>query len=222
MERLLRALSDVFAFDENPLCMLRINLRPARRELVLADGATVRPDDTVVNLFTWPERVPPYAHGETSAGLSWQREYTLRLSFTLHRLWRYLHNHPEWSRAIALTGLFVFPEGRYAELGTAALVRLGFHSDSLVMSPHGVDATLGRSPSHRAGVYEQYLVRALLRSSSRWSTAGRAVVERYWVSRARLDAAHAQTAAALPDDEPFYWERYAPRDDPQPQPPRVI
>jgi len=208
MDRLLRALADVFAFDESDLCVLRISAGPVGRELVLADGTPLNPQDAVIRLYTWPEHLPPLHVGVD--GTVWASSYEAKLRYTLHRLRRYLHNHPELNRTVAATGLFIYPEGHFGERGQGILNRLGLDPDSLTMSPHGVDPLLTTGSDHPTDLYERWLRRRLTRSYARLSLTGRAVGDRRWISRDRLDQLHAEPPPGTDADQPYYWERYAP------------
>jgi YkoP domain len=116
MDFISRKLLGIVEFDSSEDCLLRIALHRNDREIGLADGALLRPGDTVMELHLWNEhlRVP-----ETGPDLRWAAASRRRFDRSLQRLAAHLETDPKFGavRAVmiapALTGRQQRKDRRY-------------------------------------------------------------------------------------------------------------
>jgi hypothetical protein len=78
----------VFEYTDDPACIFRLDISPARRPVVLRDGTCIRPGDRIARLHYWNEQIP--AMPEDGPTIGWARRMQRAIAISLQDLARYL------------------------------------------------------------------------------------------------------------------------------------
>lgn len=102
VDTLLRAYHGIYEFTDDPACVFRIGLGPARGRVILGDGTEIRGGEPVGALHLWNEHLRPYADGGPDLG--WASDMRRRLSHSLQLLADYIEREPAWRTVQAFRG----------------------------------------------------------------------------------------------------------------------
>jgi len=120
----LRRRHGVFEYTRNPDCLFRIQLIAGGADVVLSDGARVRPGDRLVNLHLWNEQFPPFPHGRPT--LAWARRVNRGFEGSLRELHRYLAERRDLDDAAALCANMGFGSATRGAQLARYVARFGF------------------------------------------------------------------------------------------------
>jgi hypothetical protein len=121
---LLRRLSGVFQFTDDPRCIFRLQLTNTRHDVRLSDGTVVRKGDPVLGLHFWNEHLPPI--GPEGSDVAWGARAARMTHSSLGAIASWLQDHPELADRQVIGGTTVLIESCLTG-GTARLIRrLGF------------------------------------------------------------------------------------------------
>jgi hypothetical protein len=129
----LRRLEGIYAFSQDPNCVLRISRSVSRRKQVLADGSLIRVGDPLIELHWWNEHIARLA--ATGSSLQWGLQFYRHTYHSLLALARYLEQSPELREIVALHGATTFPDETSYQHHANAFRRLGF--ELVVLPPPG-------------------------------------------------------------------------------------
>jgi YkoP domain len=93
VDRSLRRANGIFEFCYDEDCILRIGVIPAESRILLPDGTEVLPEDPVVDLHFWNERLVELDRVRSSLG--WGGAFRTRLRSSLRQLAGYVDSHAE-------------------------------------------------------------------------------------------------------------------------------
>jgi hypothetical protein len=102
LDAIIRSLYGVYEFTDDPTCVLRIGLSPARAPVPLSDGTQIEIGELVGSLHFWNEHLPRYAAG--GPDLRWACVARDQVIHSLHALAVYVQNEPAWRQIRALRG----------------------------------------------------------------------------------------------------------------------
>jgi hypothetical protein len=118
IDAVLRSYYDIVEYTDDPRCIFRLGLSPARAPLVLADGTTVQTGEPVGTLHFWNEHLPRYRSGGPE--LHWAAEMRRRLQLSLRALAGFVEMQRDWREVRAFRGEAALSSRR----GTPQLARL--------------------------------------------------------------------------------------------------
>jgi hypothetical protein len=90
--RLRRRLA-VVEYTAHPVCVFRLGIARARRQLVLRDGTRLQAGQYIAQLHFWNEHVPPVPQNGTT--IRWARQMQQSIATSLRELARYLSSRPD-------------------------------------------------------------------------------------------------------------------------------
>jgi len=126
----LRSYYRIQEFTDDPRCMLRIGLMPARMAVFLSDGTEIREGEPVGSLHLWNEHVPRYSG--SGPNLAWAKEMRRRMLRSFRLLANYTERDPAWQRVPAFCGHSMLS----SRIGGAQMRRLALrHGFELVEPP---------------------------------------------------------------------------------------
>jgi len=99
VDRSLRRANGIFEYCDDGDCILRISVIPADSRILLPDGTEVLPEDPIVDLHFWNERLVDLARVRSSLG--WGAAFRRRLRSSLRQLADYVDSHEELNGAKA-------------------------------------------------------------------------------------------------------------------------
>lgn len=102
VDTVLRAYHGIVEYTDDPDCVFRIGLVPARDAITLSDGTKIAPDEPVGSLHLWNENLPPYTNG--GPDLAWATDMRRRVLRSLQLLADYVEREPSWRGVPALLG----------------------------------------------------------------------------------------------------------------------
>lgn len=185
LDAALRRWYGICEFTADPTCLLRIELRRARSDLVLSDGTQIRPGDAVAVLHLWNEHMPRYAEPEPSLG--WASVMGRRFQLSLSALAERLHAEPAWREVRAICATPAMSHRQNApQLGRVA-VRFGFEA---VTSAPGVTAWLRLLGGDCLG----WLLARGFNPAAAARQRFRRAQQDFWMSRRQLLARYARQA----------------------------
>lgn len=123
IDRSLRRAQGIFEFSNDDDCILRIAVIPAETRILLPDGTQLRPEDPIVDLHLWNERLPGLVHDGSS--LAWGASFRTRMRATLRLLAEYLASEPDLKKVKACRARVAFLRDRLVQ---RAARHLGFVS----------------------------------------------------------------------------------------------
>jgi hypothetical protein len=124
LDLVLRRLTGVIEYWDDPQCLFRIQRGRAPRELRLSDGSVVPAGAPVIILHLWNEQLPQI--GPSGADLAWALEVGRRLRLSLRALAEVAQSDKRFQDGLALGGVTVLAPLGTAAGGTRLLQRLGF------------------------------------------------------------------------------------------------
>lgn len=99
-DMVLRRLYRIREFTDDPDCIFRVGLQPARDTLRLADGTRIEAGETIGTLHFWNEHLPRYA--AQCPGLGWACEMRRQVVHSLGALALHIETDPAWRGIKAL------------------------------------------------------------------------------------------------------------------------
>jgi hypothetical protein len=102
IDALLRAGHGIAEYTDDPACVFRVGLGPARQPMHLADGTDIAAGEPVGSLHLWNEHLPPYAHG--GPDLAWASDMRRRVFRSLQLLAEAIDREPAWLGVRAFRG----------------------------------------------------------------------------------------------------------------------
>ncbi|WP_237478180.1 hypothetical protein [Lichenibacterium dinghuense] len=180
----------VVPFSDDEDCILRIALVPARRTLLLSDGAEIRAGDTVADVHCWNERIPAMPVG--GADLAWAQKASLRLRRSLELLAHAMATEPGLSvvKACRANVNFVGLGGSNRSV-SRIIARLGYEDVDEGVKPIGTRL-------HEA--LENLLIGALVWTHNPEALRREKIVRErrpVWSSRAMMLALHAASPSSV-------------------------
>lgn len=124
LDRRLRRHHGVRAFSPVEGNLLRISTGIAGQHIAFADGTKLCPDDAVIDLHLWNERIPTL--GPLRPGLAWASRAKRRIEHSLAVLAAHVETTPSLTACTAIRGEAVFLTGRRAGTLSRIARRLGF------------------------------------------------------------------------------------------------
>src|SRR6266446_209404 len=94
LDALLRSLYGIREFTDDPHCVLRIDISPARMPVTMSDGTRVRAGQLIGELHLWNEHIPRYS--EHGPDLGWAADMRRRILLSLRLLAQHAERHPAW------------------------------------------------------------------------------------------------------------------------------
>lgn len=94
IDSLLRSYYSICEFTDDPACVLRLGLSPARAPVSLTDGTAIRRGQPVGTIHLWNEQLPRYAAG--GPDLRWAADMRRRLVRSLRALAEFVDSEPPW------------------------------------------------------------------------------------------------------------------------------
>ena len=120
IDRRMRQRIDIWEFNQDPACILRVGTATARIGAQLADGTIIKPGDTIGVIHLWNERMPQIpAEGPT---LAWARQFRGGLFGSFRLLADYVAESPRLAHIPAFGGELPFV---FTPATTRMLERLG-------------------------------------------------------------------------------------------------
>jgi hypothetical protein len=96
VDAMLRSFYGIQEFSDDPHCVLRIGISPARMPVVMSDGTRICEGQLVGELHLWNEHIPRYSgHGPD---LGWAADMRRRVVQSLRLLAQHAEHHPAWQR----------------------------------------------------------------------------------------------------------------------------
>jgi hypothetical protein len=96
LDALLRSLYGIREFTDDPHCVLRIGISPARMPVTMSDGTRVRAGQLIGELHLWNEHIPRYS--EHGPDLGWAADMRRRILLSLRLLAQHAERHPAWQQ----------------------------------------------------------------------------------------------------------------------------
>ena len=90
----IRTCYGVYEFTDDPSCVLRVGLSPARSTISLSDGTRIEAGELVGTLHIWNEHLPRYA--PDGPDLRWACVVRNRVLHSFHALALYVESEPAW------------------------------------------------------------------------------------------------------------------------------
>jgi hypothetical protein len=104
--------------------LLRISTGIAGQHIAFADGTKLCPDDAVIDLHLWNERIPTL--GSLRPGFAWASRAKRRIEYSLAMLAAHVEANPSLTACTAIRAEAVFLTGRRAGTLSRIARRLGF------------------------------------------------------------------------------------------------
>ncbi len=95
---------DIIEYSSHPLCLFRVQIAPAQRQLTLRDGTRITAGQPVAELHFWNEHIPRVPR--KGADINWARRMQQGIAVSLSELARYLASRPELRDVAAICGDF--------------------------------------------------------------------------------------------------------------------
>ena len=121
IDRSLRRAKGIFEFCDDEDCLLRIAVIPAETRILLPDGTQLRPEDPIVDLHFWNERMPSLVQFHSS--LAWGAVFRTRMRASMAFLAEYLASDPDLEGVKACRARVAFLRDRRIQ---SAARHLGF------------------------------------------------------------------------------------------------
>jgi ceramide glucosyltransferase len=180
LDAYLRRRQRIFEFTENPRCILRANVMPAKHDIEFPDGTVVHANSPVAILHLWNEHLPTIP--PEGPDLRWAMELRKSLLFSLRQLARAARYDPRLASAQAFGGPANFvSRGGVVQVARMA-ARYGFDS----LPPAAGANTLGQRIHD---YFEDFLVLGLQWAFNPVSLRGKSLHrprESLWMTRKEL------------------------------------
>jgi len=191
----LRREQGIFVFDDDPACILRISLAPAKAEVALSGGTVVAAGERLVIVHFWNERLPPIP--PEGPDLRWARRMVQGAIYSLRLLAQYLASQPGLATVQAVgSDLAGFLAAGDLDLGVGFFERLGFD----VQRPHSAAGLWGRLALFWGNVYSWALIWTYNPASVRGKVPWRLGRFSIWMSRATLERRYGRAEAHGPPE----------------------
>jgi hypothetical protein len=92
VDAMLRSLYGIREFSDDPHCVLRIGISPARMPVAMSDGTRICVGQPVGELHLWNEHIPRYS--EHGPDLGWAADMRRRVVHSLRLLAQHVERHP--------------------------------------------------------------------------------------------------------------------------------
>jgi hypothetical protein len=99
LDALLRSLYGIREFTDDPHCVLRIGISPARMPVAMSDGTRIGEGQPIGELHLWNEHIPRYS--EHGPDLGWAADMRRRILHSLRLLAQHAEHHPAWQQLAA-------------------------------------------------------------------------------------------------------------------------
>jgi hypothetical protein len=129
IDGLLRACHGIFEFTDDPICVLRLGLRPAGGPRTLADGTAIGYGEPVGGLHLWNEHLRQYSGDGPDVG--WACDMRRRVVRSMQLLANYIEREPGWQSVRAFRGAVNLSP----RLGTIQIRRLSSRLGFEVVEP---------------------------------------------------------------------------------------
>lgn len=193
-----RRVHGITEFDPSADCLLRIAMRRAGREIFLADGVSVRADDTVIELHLWNEHLPI---PEGQPDLRWAAAGRRQFIRSLDRLADHIRAESRFDAVRALMMTPALTTHQLAKDHSLILVLLGRNWMAVELGPD--------SPGRLYRLVDNMWLWLLTRTFNPKSLTRRQFTRRrreFWISRERFLAIYGEgserpqrrTKAAVP------------------------
>lgn len=120
----LRRFEGIYAYSQDPRCVVRISPCVSRKECTLADGTVVHRGDPLIELHWWNEHIARLAASGSS--LQWGLQFYRHVYHSVLALGRYVEAEPELREVVALHGETTFPDETSFQHHANAFRRMGF------------------------------------------------------------------------------------------------
>ena len=130
----LRRCEGIYAFSQDPDCLLRIARGASQKERILADGTILHAGDAVIELHWWNERIAHLAatgHPLAGPSLHWGLQFYRHTYHSLLALAQYVDQTPGLRDVVALHGETTFSSDLSYRHHAHAFQRLGFELETL-------------------------------------------------------------------------------------------
>src|SRR5260370_34529300 len=94
LDALLRSVYGIVEFTDDPRCVLRIGISPARMPVAMSDGTRVSAGQLIGELHLWNEHIQRYS--EHGPDLGWAADMRRRILLSLRLLAQHAERHPTW------------------------------------------------------------------------------------------------------------------------------
>jgi YkoP domain len=102
IDAVLRAYHGIGEYTDDPACVFRVGLGPAREAVILADGTAIAAGELVGSLHLWNENLSPYTTG--GPDLAWACNMRRRVLRSLQLLADVVERDPAWKGVRAFRG----------------------------------------------------------------------------------------------------------------------
>ncbi|MGC8827072.1 MAG: YkoP family protein [Anaerolineae bacterium] len=189
LDHIIRRLTNVVEYWDDPGCIFRIQLAPAPHPISLSDGTHIPAGAPVLLLHLWNEHILPMP--PAGPDLAWALETERRLRRSLRRLADWMMENPACETVQAIGGVTVLISPAGQDGSEHLLRRLGFE----IFPWHH---PLGRFGEFWENLYTWWLMWTFNPASLR----GRRLMElrrkEFWASRAAFLARHGRPTLAEP------------------------
>ncbi len=114
----------IFAFSDDPACILKIGPAVCSRDMTLCDGTHLVRGEAILELHLWNERLPPFP--PAGPMVAWSVQMLRRWRYSLGLLAAYLAHASRWDNVQALHGTVGFLEMEHAGEMRTLVEHLGF------------------------------------------------------------------------------------------------
>jgi hypothetical protein len=190
-DAIIRTYYGIYEFTDDPTCVFRVGLSPARAHVSLADGTQIRAGELVGTLHFWNEHLPRYTRDGPSLG--WACAMRDQVLHSLRALAEYVESEPAWREVQALRG------------EAALSARLGMSQVQRVSERYGFE----RIPSHFSflrrlhALGESFTLWGLTRAFNPAALPRQPFLRDHhelWMSRASLLRRYARRQRQIPTD----------------------
>ena len=117
----IRRHNNVCEFSNDPRCVLRMRVAEARRDTALANGASVRNGDKLIDIHLWNEQVP--AIPREGPTIAWGRRLGAGMDLSFRQLAAFMAHHSELDDVTAIRAILAVSTART----TSQLLRIMQH-----------------------------------------------------------------------------------------------
>jgi len=96
LDALLRSFHGIREFTDDPRCVLRIGVRPARMPVAMSDGTRIGEAQLIGELHLWNEHIPRYS--ACGPDLGWAAGMRRRIVHSLRLLAQHVERDPAWQQ----------------------------------------------------------------------------------------------------------------------------
>ncbi len=180
LDGLLRRVSGIFEFSDDPGCLLRLALGRSRVDIVLSDGTAIHAGDPIGEIHLWNEHMPRM--GTTGPDLDWGVRFYRGMMASLKELSNYVQTDHQLASVKAFHGEVAVLQGEDVPAASQLLERLGFDTQA----PKVPRSWLGRFRMFWENLYTWWLMWAFQPASLRGKNRRHLARFDMWISRAEL------------------------------------